>query len=194
MAGTRPKILTPRPRGAHPSRPSRRGRPDPDSRCRGGLSGQRRPGKGPDGQDRQGRRGVGRAAALPLRHQGAVCSPRRAAYSHGISSRLNEQVLQRTGPEPAQRLSSFLDRCLPSDDLLAHEWLLWQELALLCIRQPHLAAVGAELYEDLYATIAGIIAEGTGDRRVPPGRRAQARAAESAVALCDGARGTGAGA
>ena len=65
------------------------------------------------------------------------------AYSHGISSRLNEQVLQRTGPEPAQRLSSFLDRCLPSDDLLAHEWLLWQELALLCIRQPHLAEVGA---------------------------------------------------
>ena len=89
-------------------------------------------------------------------------------YSHGVSSVLNEQAMQHAGDRPAQRLSSFLDRCLPSDERLAHEWLLWQELALLCIRQPELAKVGAELYEDLYATVAGIIDRGRRGRGLPP--------------------------
>ncbi len=107
------------------------------------------------------------------------------AYSHGISIELNERVMQHAGPDPAQRLSSFLDRCLPSDEVLTHEWLLWQELALLCIRQPHLAEVGAELYEDLYATIAGIVADGIETGAFHPAVEPR-RAAESAVALCDG--------
>ena len=106
-------------------------------------------------------------------------------YSHGVSSVLNEQAMQEAGDRPAQRLSSFLDRCLPSDERLAHEWLLWQELALLCIRQPELAKVGAELYEDLYVTVASIIDEG-----VESGvfhRSIDSRmVAETAVALCDG--------
>src|SRR3954453_16586048 len=107
------------------------------------------------------------------------------AYSHGVSTALNEKAMQEAGDRPEQRLSSFLDRCLPSDERLAHEWLLWQELALLCIRQPELAKVGAELYEDLYATVAGIIDEG-----VESGvfhRSIDSRmVAETAVALCDG--------
>ena len=106
-------------------------------------------------------------------------------YSHAISSRLNEQVMEHAGPEPAQRLSTFLDRCLPSDAVLTHEWLLWQELALLCIRQPHLAEVGAELYEDLYATTAGIVAEGSASGVFHPAVEPR-MVAESAVALCDG--------
>src|SRR3954468_21422148 len=36
-------------------------------------------------------------------------------YSHGVSSVLNEQAMEQAGDRPAQRLSSFLDRCLPSD-------------------------------------------------------------------------------
>ncbi|MCW2848120.1 MAG: TetR family transcriptional regulator [Marmoricola sp.] len=106
-------------------------------------------------------------------------------YSHEVSGVLNEQAMQSAGDRPAQRLSSFLDRCLPSDERLAHEWLLWQELALLCIRQPDLAKVGAELYEDLYATIAGLITEGVESgafhRSIDP-----RMVAETAVALCDG--------
>ena len=81
-------------------------------------------------------------------------------YSHEVSSRLNTQVMESAGDNPAERLSTFLDRCLPSDPQLADEWLLWQELTLLCVRQPELAKVGAELYEDLYSTVADIIAEG----------------------------------
>jgi AcrR family transcriptional regulator len=107
------------------------------------------------------------------------------AYSHGVSSLLNEKAMQEAGEEPAQRLSSFLDRCLPSDERLAHEWLLWQELALLCIRQPELAKVGAGLYEDLYAAVAGIIAEGAQAGVFDPAVDART-VAETAVALCDG--------
>ncbi len=106
-------------------------------------------------------------------------------YSHAVSAELNERALAVAGDGPAERLSSFLDRCLPSDEPRAHEWLLWQELALLCIRDPHLAKVGADLYEDLYVTIADIIRDGvtagvfvtTLDPR---------SLAETAVALTDG--------
>lgn len=107
------------------------------------------------------------------------------SYSHDVSSILNQQAMRRAGDGPAQRLSSFLDRCLPSDHQLADEWLLWQELALLCIRQPELAEVGAELYEDLYSTIAGIITEGIGAGVFAPAIDSR-KVAETAVALCDG--------
>jgi AcrR family transcriptional regulator len=106
-------------------------------------------------------------------------------YSHAVSAELNQRAMARAGDGPAERLSSFLDRCLPSDEQRAHEWLLWQELALLCIRDPHLAKVGAELYEDLYATVADIVVEGLAagvfDTTLDP-----RSVAESAVALTDG--------
>ena len=106
-------------------------------------------------------------------------------YSHGVSGVLNQQALRRAGDGPAQRLSSFLDRCLPSDQRLADEWLLWQELALLCIRKPELAKVGAELYEDFYSTVAGIITEGIEAGVFAPAIDSR-KVAETAVALCDG--------
>jgi AcrR family transcriptional regulator len=107
------------------------------------------------------------------------------SYSHGVSGVLNQQALRLAGDKPAQRLSSFLDRCLPSDDRLADEWLLWQELALLCIRQPELAKVGAELYEDFYSTVSGIITEGIEAGVFAPAIESR-KLAETAVALCDG--------
>jgi AcrR family transcriptional regulator len=109
-------------------------------------------------------------------------------YSHEVSAELNQRALSEAGDGPAERLSSFLDRCLPSDDQRADEWLLWQELALLCIRDPHLAKVGADLYEDLYATLADIVRDGVAsgvfDTTLDP--RA---VAETAVALTDGLGG-----
>ena len=107
------------------------------------------------------------------------------SYSHGVSGGLNQEAMRGAGDQPAQRLSSFLDRCLPSDERLAHEWLLWQELALLCIRQPALAKVGAELYEDLYATVDAIISEGVEANVFEPVIDSR-QVAETAVALCDG--------
>lgn len=106
-------------------------------------------------------------------------------YSHAVSAELNQRAMDNAGESPAERLSSFLDRCLPSDHQRADEWLLWQELALLCIRDPHLAKVGADLYEDLYSTVADIVRDGvtTGvfDTALEP-----RFVAETAVALTDG--------
>ena len=106
-------------------------------------------------------------------------------YSHEVSAELNQRALAETGEGAAERLSSFLDRCLPSDQQRADEWLLWQELALLCIRDPHLAKVGADLYEDLYATTADIVRDGvaSGVFRTDLDPRLLA---ETAVAITDG--------
>ena len=106
-------------------------------------------------------------------------------YSHEASAELNQRALDGAGDGPAERLSSFLDRCLPSDQQRADEWLLWQELALLCIRDPHLAEVGAELYEDLYVTVADIVREGV-TARVFETTLDPRLIAETAVALTDG--------
>ncbi len=108
------------------------------------------------------------------------------SHSSAVSNALTEQALERAGTKPVQRLSAFLDRCLPSDDLLTHDWRLWQELDLLCLRQPALAKVGTDVYETIYATVADIITAGieSGDFDLDP---ADARSvAETAVALCDG--------
>lgn len=109
-------------------------------------------------------------------------------YSHDVSTLRNEHAVSGAGEGAAQRLSTFLDRCLPSDERRSDEWLLWQELALLCIRQPELAKVGAELYEDLYSTVTSIIVEGTQDGVFAPVVHAR-KLAETAVALCDGLGG-----
>lgn len=109
-------------------------------------------------------------------------------YSHEVSTTLNKEVMGAVGDAPQQRLSAFLDRCLPSDEQLAHEWLLWQELALLCIRRPDLAEVGAELYEDLYSTVADIVADGVRHGVFDPTVEPRT-VAETAVALCDGLGG-----
>lgn len=106
-------------------------------------------------------------------------------YSHEVSAELNRHALAEAGDGPAERLAIFLDRCLPSDDQRADEWLLWQELALLCIRDPGLAKVGADLYEDLYATVADIVGDGIASGAFATGLDPRALA-ETAVALTDG--------
>jgi AcrR family transcriptional regulator len=107
-------------------------------------------------------------------------------HSSTVSHDLTEQALERAGTHPVRRLCVLLDRCLPSDAFLAHDWRLWQELDLLCLRQPELARVGAEVYETIYASVADTLVDGiaTGVFALDP---AEARTvAEVAVGLCDG--------
>jgi AcrR family transcriptional regulator len=111
------------------------------------------------------------------------------AWSSAVSAELTAAALERAGDEPPQRLGAFLDRCLPSDETLAHEWLLWQELALLCMREPDLAAVSAELYEDLYATGARLVERGIRTGAFDLASSEARRVAETALALCDGLGG-----
>jgi AcrR family transcriptional regulator len=109
------------------------------------------------------------------------------SHSSAISHALTQSALERAGTQPAQRLSAFLDRCLPSDERLTHDWRLWQELDLLCLRQPALAKVGSEVYETIYTSVTDIITAGieAGIFDLDPAEARQV--AETAVALCDGA-------
>jgi AcrR family transcriptional regulator len=108
------------------------------------------------------------------------------AYSGTVSHALTEQALERAGTSPAPRLSAFLDRCLPSDEVLTHDWLIWQELDLLCMRQPALARAGVELYEALYDSVAGIVEAGIVEGVFDLPSSEARLVAEAAVALCDG--------
>ena len=108
------------------------------------------------------------------------------SHSSAVSNALTEQALERAGTQPAQRLSTFLDRCLPSDELLIHDWRLWQELDLLCLRQPDLAQVGAEVYETIYASVTDIITAGIESGVFDLDPAAARSMAETAVGLCDG--------
>ena len=107
-------------------------------------------------------------------------------YSSALSRELTQRVLERAGAHPAQRLWTFLDRCLPSDELLARDWLLWQELDLLCMRNAEMAAVSDGLYDQFYETAASIITDGVRAGQFAVAVSDIRRVAESAVALCDG--------
>ena len=107
------------------------------------------------------------------------------AHSAARSRSLDEEALLQAGQTPAERLAAYLDRCLPSDDVLVLEWLLWQELVLLCLRQPELGKVGVDLYARLYTTVREIVDEGVGSGDFRP--RSDSRSiAEAAIALCNG--------
>jgi AcrR family transcriptional regulator len=105
-------------------------------------------------------------------------------HSYESSTVLDQESLRGSGRSPAQRLAAYLDRCLPSDEELARDWLLWQELALMCLRQPELAAVSADLYQGDHQRVADIIRDGIADGSFVD---CDADAvAQAAVALCDG--------
>lgn len=105
------------------------------------------------------------------------------AYSYDASSELDLNALKGAGVSAADRLGAYLNRCLPTDEALTRDWLLWQELNLLCLRTPELSRVGNDLYDRLYATIEEILTDGNDANEFDcrPGDVARA-----AVALCDG--------
>ena len=81
-------------------------------------------------------------------------------WSNNRANVLDQEAVRDAGQRPPERLAAYLDRCLPSDDQLEQDWLLWQELTSLCLRQPELGQVGVDLYEHLYDTAAAIIDDG----------------------------------
>jgi AcrR family transcriptional regulator len=103
-----------------------------------------------------------------------------------ISDELTERALDSAGTQPAERLSSFLDRCLPSDDKLRRDWRVWQELDLLTAGRPSLSRVRSELYDTIYRAVAGILREGTRAKVFEVRSRDVPAVAEAVVALCDG--------
>jgi AcrR family transcriptional regulator len=106
-------------------------------------------------------------------------------YSYERSADLDHEALDRAGDSMAGRLIAYLDRCLPIDPTLAEDWLLWQELALLCLRQPELAQLGTDLYARLYRSVIEIVEAGVASGEFTLSADAHS-IAEAAVALCDG--------
>jgi AcrR family transcriptional regulator len=64
-------------------------------------------------------------------------------------------------PAPAaRRLAAMIDQCLPLNDELRDDWVLWVELWLRAVRHPELRPTAARLYARLRAWFAEAIAEG----------------------------------
>jgi AcrR family transcriptional regulator len=88
-------------------------------------------------------------------------------------------------PAPAtRRLAAMIDQCLPLDDELRDEWVLWVELWLRAVRHPELRPTAARLYGRMHAWFAEAIAEGVaaGEFTAP----APERTADRLLALIDG--------
>lgn len=107
-------------------------------------------------------------------------------HTSAVSRSLTDRVLTDSTPDPAHRLMTLLDRCLPSDEQLTRDWWLWQELDLLCLRNPDLAEVSAEVYGHLYEQVERLLLDGHGVGTFDLDRFHTRDVAETAVALCDG--------
>jgi AcrR family transcriptional regulator len=107
-------------------------------------------------------------------------------WSDKRSNVLDQESMRDAGQRPPEQLAAYLDRCLPSDDQLVQDWLLWQELTSLCLRHPGLGQIGVDLYDHLYDTAASIIDDGiaSGDFQSPVG--GSRMVAEAAIAMVDG--------
>jgi AcrR family transcriptional regulator len=65
-------------------------------------------------------------------------------------------------PAPAtRRLAAMIDQCLPLNESLRDDWVLWVELWLRAVRHPELRPTAAKLYDRMRAWFADAIAEGT---------------------------------
>jgi AcrR family transcriptional regulator len=88
-------------------------------------------------------------------------------------------------PAPAtRRLAAMIDQCLPLDEELRDDWVLWVELWLRAVRHPELRPTAAHLYARMHTWFADAIAEG-----VTAGEFTAAdpeRTADRLLALIDG--------
>lgn len=120
-------------------------------------------------------------------------------YHFATKEQLFEQVLRRTyesyaapsSPQAAarahpapQRLLAYLEGCLPGDDALRRDLLLWQEFTAMAPRHAPMAATTSEYFRDDVARVAAIVDDGVaeGSFHVDDARTA----ALAAISLVDG--------
>ena len=156
-----------RPHGAQPARAGRRRGPRQDPRGRRRLHRARRSGPGPDGRRSR------RPPASPPGWCTTTSTPRSGSSPRCSTTPTRPPPSSTSAPSPsagdgpAARLSSFLDRCLPSDEQLRARVAALAGAGAAVHPRPDLAKVGAELYEDLYVTLTGS-SRGRGGRRLRP--------------------------
>jgi AcrR family transcriptional regulator len=88
-------------------------------------------------------------------------------------------------PAPAtRRLAAMIDQCLPLDDELRDDWVLWVELWLRAVRHAELRPTAAHLYSRMHAWFGEAIAEGVASGEFETGD--PGRTADRLLALIDG--------
>ena len=105
-------------------------------------------------------------------------------HSYESSTLLDLAAMRDDGLGVAERLAAYLNRCIPSDDLLHRDLLLWQEFGAMSPRYPAMADVTSEMFQGDVDRVASIIRDG-----IEEGVFAECDpylVARTAVALCDG--------
>jgi AcrR family transcriptional regulator len=105
-------------------------------------------------------------------------------HSYESSTLLDLAAMREGGLGAAERLAAYLNRCIPSDDLLHRDLLLWQEFGAMSPRYPAMADVTSEMFQGDVDRVSSIIRDG-----IEEGVFAECDAclvARTAVALCDG--------
>jgi AcrR family transcriptional regulator len=66
------------------------------------------------------------------------------SFEHAGDLRIGEEAP--LGASHAERLARMVDQCLPLDESLERDWVLWVELWLRAVRHPELRPIAEELY------------------------------------------------
>jgi AcrR family transcriptional regulator len=104
------------------------------------------------------------------------------SFEHAGDLRIGEDAP--LGASHAERLARMVDQCLPLDESLERDWVLWVELWLRAVRHPELRPIAEELYRRMRDWFVAVISAG-----VEAGEFARCDAeevADRAVALIDG--------
>jgi AcrR family transcriptional regulator len=105
-------------------------------------------------------------------------------HSYESSTLLDLAAMRDDGLGAADRLAAYLNRCIPSDELLHRDLLLWQEFGAMSPRYPAMADVTSEMFQGDVDRVASIIRDG-----IEEGVFVECDAplvARTSVALCDG--------
>jgi AcrR family transcriptional regulator len=88
-------------------------------------------------------------------------------------------------PAPAtRRLAAMIDQCLPLDEELRDDWVLWVELWLRAVRHPELRPTAARLYARMHTWFTDAIVEGVAAKEFTA--TDPERTADRLLALIDG--------
>jgi AcrR family transcriptional regulator len=104
------------------------------------------------------------------------------SFEHAGDLRIGEEAP--LGGSHAERLARMVDQCLPLDDSLSRDWVLWVELWLRAVRHPELRPIAEELYRRMRDWFVAAI-----DAGVEAGEFTRCDAeevADRALALIDG--------
>jgi AcrR family transcriptional regulator len=104
------------------------------------------------------------------------------SFEHAGDLRIGEEAP--LGASHAERLARMVDQCLPLDESLSRDWVLWVELWLRAVRHPELRPIAEELYRRMRDWFVAAI-----DAGVEAGEFSRCDAeevADRALALIDG--------